>query len=70
MTAAEVWPTFDAHRACRRCDHGVAGACQRAEVQGRGQPVAFNAARARGGACGPEADLLTIKGFDYSLERG
>lgn len=69
MTEATVWPTFDAYRACLACDHGGPGeGCRRPEVQGRGQPVAFAAARRHGGACGPEAGLLTIKGFDYSKE--
>ena len=66
MTEALVWPTFEAYRACQRCDHGTTGACRRQEVQGRGQPVEYAAARRSGGACGPEADLLTINGLDYS----
>lgn len=69
MTAEHVWPTFDACRACRACDHGGDDrVCKRLEVSGVARRTAFNAARAMGGACGPDARYLTIKGFDYSKE--
>lgn len=53
----------EAYRACRLCDHGRDGTCARPEVR-----AAFEAARRTGGACGPDARYLTIKGFDYSKE--
>ena len=69
MTAADYWQVGSNHRACQRCDHGGQdGACSRAEVRGRGQPLTFDRARALGGPCGPEAAYLTIKGLDYSKE--
>ena len=34
MTADTVWPTFDAYRACRACDHGGDDrVCKRPEVR-------------------------------------
>lgn len=68
MTAEHVWPTFDAYRACRACDHGRSEGCKRLEGSGVARSTAFNAARALGGASRPDARYLTIKGFDYSKE--
>jgi len=68
MTADTIWPTFAPNRACQLCDHGRSEGCKRPEVSGVARSTAFNAARALGGACGPEARYLTIKGFDYSKE--
>jgi len=59
---------LDPPRACAACEHGREGVCSRAEVAGQGRRTEFSAARALGGACGPEARYLTIKGFDYSRE--
>lgn len=69
MTPPASWiAQGDGWAACKRCDHGRSGACQRPEAVGRGQPLAYDAARALGGPCGPDARYLTIKGFDYSKE--
>lgn len=54
--------------ACKRCDLGSNGACKRLEVSGVARSTEFDRARALGGACGPDARYLTIKGFDYSKE--
>lgn len=67
MTAPPTW-NVPAHGACRRCDHGRSGGCKRLEVSGVARSTDFSAARALGGACGPDARYLTIKGFDYSKE--
>lgn len=60
--------TVEAAGATPRSDHGRSEGCKRLEVSGAARGTAFNAARALGGACGPDARYLTIKGFDYSEE--
>ena len=55
---------LDPPRACAACEHGREGVCSRTEVGER----SFTAARATGGACGPEARYLTIGSIDYSKE--
>jgi hypothetical protein len=69
MSPPSTWAAFDQFGACRSCDHGGRDrACRRSEVAGSGRALAFVAARATGGACGPDARYLTVKGFDYSKE--
>ncbi len=65
LRAPSSWQSdLDPPRACAACEHGREGVCSRTEVGER----SFTAARATGGACGPEARYLTIGSIDYSKE--
>jgi len=53
---------IDPYRACARCKCSQPGPealrlCTHTDVTWHGKPVSVDRARARGGACGPEADL-------------
>lgn len=56
------------HRACALCQHGqrLAGQqslCTHPRVAGKAMRVQVSAARAAGGACGPEAEHLEFPGL-------
>lgn len=67
-----VWQSDDAPlRACVSCDYGrdlatdareVGRACRHVEVARPSRPFPTDSARRRGGACGPDAKFLTIRG--------
>lgn len=64
MNAAPVWMRIAPYRACDLCCHLLAGAtpqCGCPNAQQAGQPQPVSAARAPGGACGPDALLLDME---------